>query len=604
EHTIPGEKPVDESKCGFLELPLIGAGTYAGVQFTSLTTGMDASVNGRSIAIAPEEPIHLNYDDTLYLRIPLLPGLFTQWQLAFDLQGADPVVVYRNGSLNIVRGAVTPASPVRLSQTGALRSFSLLRKDNPELREDVHFAIDHEAATLSATIPYYVCLKAMKASFTFEDGAQVSVGEAVQESGSNVQNFYTHPVFTVSDAYGFSKDYRVSVEHYTGLPVLIIDTPDSQAITSKEKWVEGTHIRIDGVGRFDDYESFTDNIKGRGNATWNKFPKKPYNIKLDDKAPLLGMPANKRWSMLANYRDRSRISNKVAYYIGDHLDGLAWTSHSEYVSVILNGEEIGLYQFTEQVRIGPDRVDIDEFEQDESGAYIDLNEETITGGYLMHVDTYYDEPWHFRTSILNLPVEFKNPNENIPDEMMEYIMGYYNRVESLVVAGNWEEVHKLIDLDSFVDFWLAVAVCGCGDNGRPGSDYMYKKRGGLLYAGPLWDFDGCFHDQKMKISNVIWYPYLFKDPLFCEILKAHWEKYHDFFAGIPSYMDAQKVYIAKAEQADANLWLPFIGFDVIHGEEFGTFRDAVERIKTFWVEHQPRVAAAINSAYDATHATP
>jgi len=48
-------------------------------------------------------------------------------------------------------------------------------------------------------------------------------------------------------------------------------------------------IVIDGKGQYKNYEGET-NIRGRGNDSWGQ-PKKPYRLKLVEKAPLFGLPA-------------------------------------------------------------------------------------------------------------------------------------------------------------------------------------------------------------------------------------------------------------------------------------------------------------------------
>ena len=44
-------------------------------------------------------------------------------------------------------------------------------------------------------------------------------------------------------------------------------------------------------------------IRGRGNYTWDWFEKKPYRIKLDKKAPLLGFNKSKHFVLLAHADD-------------------------------------------------------------------------------------------------------------------------------------------------------------------------------------------------------------------------------------------------------------------------------------------------------------
>jgi hypothetical protein len=47
-------------------------------------------------------------------------------------------------------------------------------------------------------------------------------------------------------------------------------------------------------------------IRGRGNSSWEWYPKKPYRIKLDTKHKILGLDKAKSWVLLANYRDTQK----------------------------------------------------------------------------------------------------------------------------------------------------------------------------------------------------------------------------------------------------------------------------------------------------------
>lgn len=65
-------------------------------------------------------------------------------------------------------------------------------------------------------------------------------------------------------------------------------------------------------------------IKGRGNSTWN-YPKKPYQIKLADKADLLetGEAPESTWVLLANYCDETLLHNTLTYALAQDF-GLAF----------------------------------------------------------------------------------------------------------------------------------------------------------------------------------------------------------------------------------------------------------------------------------------
>lgn len=129
-------------------------------------------------------------------------------------------------------------------------------------------------------------------------------------------------------------------------------------------------------------------IRGRGNSTWG-VDKKPYKIKLDKKADLLGMGKNKHWVLLANYYDNSLLRNKITYWLGSQLN-MPFTPKSEPVDVVMNGEYYGSYFLCEHVRVGKTRVNIDDLEANEDAMH-ETQEPFITGGYLLSLEPYGNE---------------------------------------------------------------------------------------------------------------------------------------------------------------------------------------------------------------------
>ena len=95
---------------------------------------------------------------------------------------------------------------------------------------------------------------------------------------------FTRNIFFVTrNDFGGDDSLKVVIHD---LPVLIITTPDSLPIDSKTERKEDCLVKL--VTNNVELNLGTAGIKGRGNSTWVE-PKKPYNIKLDKKAEILGM---------------------------------------------------------------------------------------------------------------------------------------------------------------------------------------------------------------------------------------------------------------------------------------------------------------------------
>ncbi len=401
--------------------------------------------------------------------------------------------------------------------------------------------IDEE--TFQIKLPYETDLKNLHpkfsingASITLKDGGEVETAD------------FSNPVWlSVTAADGAMQDYRVVV-HYSNLPILYITTPSP--IESKDEWTNQCSIEIWNAG--EENGIYADvQMKGRGNTTWG-FSKKPYAIKLDKKEKVLGMPKHKRWVLLANYLDGTYMRNAVAFEIARRLPGLAWTPRGRFVDVVVNGEMQGNYYLCEHIKIDENRVNIAEIAPD------DIAGDAVTGGYIFELDINYDELYKFETSHRNLPVMFKDPDEDIADEQLSYVQNYFNTIEDILYGGNLgdENVFDYIDMDSFIDWWLVHELSFNGEPYWPKSSYMNKDRNGKLMAGPVWDFDyGTFRlNNGIVVADDIWYGELFKKTEFVARVKERWNLYKEDLESVSAFIDETAADISESAAGNRVKW--------------------------------------------------
>lgn len=411
--------------------------------------------------------------------------------------------------------------------------------------------------------------RALKPEFDGNFASIMVKGESMEQTSQGTVDFSNPVTFVAAASDGETQEYTVAIT-FSNLPAVYVNT--TAPIDSKETWVSDNSIRIFNAGEHNgDYSA---SMKGRGNSTWG-FPKKPYAIKLDKKNEILGMPKHKRWCLLANWLDRTNLRNEVSFEIGRRLSGLVWTPSGEFVDLVFNGEMIGNYYLCEQIKVDPNRVDIDEMKP------TDLVEPLITGGYLLEFDKAYDEVNKFRTQLLNLPVNIQSPDEDVlQPAQMEYLENYVNTVESkLVNHAAYSEIAALIDVNSYIDWWLLHELTINWEPNHPKSSYMYKAREGKLFSGPAWDFDyATFRDyvRGWLIKTSIWYNYLFLYPEFVQAVKARWQEHRAVLFTIPDYIDKCAAEISESMQYDCQLWT--IESDV-NGDENLSFEQSIERMK-------------------------
>ena len=336
-----------------------------------------------------------------------------------------------------------------------------------------------------------------------------------------------------------------------GIPVLRlnIDPEEYQKVIESEDHsyrAEGCTIRIDVPEGYESEYGETDPsligtdllleyFRGRGNSTWYG-RKKPFKLKTDKKTDFFGMGKNKHWVLLANALDDTLLKNRVSCYMAQKL-GLPYTPKCIPVEFYVNDDYIGSYTLGQDIRIDETRLDIDELEPS------DTEEPAVTGGYLLALKPYYDDPAEnkFTTS---RGVEFGTENpvfegeEASAPEQKAYISAYVQKTEDAIFGENFCDEEGIsyaeyMDAEAAAKYWWLQEFCVNTDAYNTPSTYLYKERNGKLFWGPLWDFDLAFRKayKKTVFNNsheMIWICHLRQeDPEFVKLLKEIWENEYE-----------------------------------------------------------------------------
>ncbi len=324
-------------------------------------------------------------------------------------------------------------------------------------------------------------------------------------------------------------------------------------------------------------------IKGRGNYSW-KWEKKPYALKFDQKTEVLGMPAHKRWALLANWRDRTLLRNDATFWLAKKAkDEIPYTTNGQFVELEFNGEYRGNYYLCEQIKIDENRVKITELKD---------NPADMSGGFLMEIDSYWDEANKFKSQYFDLRYMFKEPDEDRntilntdPDAPSNYgtaystMKNYINAFEkivktkSAVVDGDGLGLYaNYLDVDSAIMFMLLNELVGNGDFFQtsndevfgPHSTYLYKDKGNSpLFMGPVWDFDYLTFTPKPTFGSFSWkgfdskkyyYYFMCADQQFVDRIQYLWSIYKTDFANLPDYIDEMVKKIGPSQEFDEARW--------------------------------------------------
>lgn len=309
-----------------------------------------------------------------------------------------------------------------------------------------------------------------------------------------------------------------------------------------------------------------EHIKGRGNSSW-QYDKKPYKIKLKNKADLFGMGANKHWVLLANVADLTGIKNKMALDLAHNI-GMKYVPQSVFIDVVMNGEYIGTYLLCEQVRVGKERINISDLDENTETQNATSND-IITGGYLINmessidyqVDNYFETDFRHRTYELVSP-SFKN---GVNEVQRNYIKNYMNDFETALYEEDYcnekgQRYSEFLDVDSFVDYFL-IQYFFCNFDAFSHSTYLYKERNAKACFGPIWDMDFSSIDLSKPDTSFIEYFYIcermLKDP---EVVRKLVDRYKEIRKNITElykdggYIDQKAAELHISQNNDFSKW--------------------------------------------------
>ena len=347
---------------------------------------------------------------------------------------------------------------------------------------------------------------------------------------------------------------------YLNIPVLIINTENSQAVISKTDYVTCT-VSLMYAGDEYDFGDAAAGIRTRGNST-NIYAKKPYRIKFDKKTSLFGMEKNKSWVLLAMYQDYSNIKDYAAFKFADAVGTNVFVPSGKHVEVYMNGKYMGLYLLTDQIDENKGRTNVkSDFSADD---------EAIP--FLVEWDEYAKDEgkegidWF---KIVNsdwtnyFAVKYPEADERYSQTQFDYIQNYIETVNGICRDPDVtrEQFEEYIDLDSFIDYYLIQEFMGQGEINRK-SVFMSKTADGKLVMGPVWDFDwsatgtmvGWLPELEQWFSTTNWFAYMYKVDWFKEELAKRWNEMIPILLDTIDELKEYKEVITPASERNAIYW--------------------------------------------------
>ncbi|MBR3267387.1 MAG: CotH kinase family protein [Oscillospiraceae bacterium] len=281
------------------------------------------------------------------------------------------------------------------------------------------------------------------------------------------------------------------------------------------------------------YSGAIEKFTSHGNSSWDYSKKKPYNIKLPEKANLYGLGKAKKWVLLSNYLDHSMLRNVITTEMSRQA-GVDYTMDNTFVDLFCDGSYRGTYQLYEKIQIQKQRVNITDLEEATEalnakelseygqsgeidyvpGTYkywnIPKNPTDITGGYLLQFQLYNRYKGKAESGFVTTrgqAVQIDGP-EYASKAQVEYIRNFVQELEDAIYSdtgynSKGKHYSDYIDVDSLILGYLIQEISQNVDATYT-SFYLYKdsdtKGDGKLHYGPAWDFDLAFYNFSRGIT--------------------------------------------------------------------------------------------------------
>ncbi len=330
-------------------------------------------------------------------------------------------------------------------------------------------------------------------------------------------------------------------------------------------------------------------IRGR---TSSGFPKSSYNLELRDDdgedldVPLIGFPPESDWVLHGPYTDKTFLRNLLTFALAAEMG--RWQPRTRLTEVFINGQYQGVYLVIEKIKRGDHRVPIS------SDGFIFKREGVGEGtGWTSDAGIVWD--YHYPRAADISPAQ--------EAELQDFVDSF----ESVILGPDFADYPAWIDVGSWVDFAIVNELTRNID-GYKKSSYYYKEAdadGGLLHAGPVWDFniafgnvdycDGWLTEGFVYQTNWCfsypdnytpwWESLLMEDPYFTGEFRCRWDDLRgDVLSqdNIETILDREAARLSDAEPRDHALW-PTLGNDLWPNWYVGeTYEDELEYLRD-WI---------------------
>ena len=242
-------------------------------------------------------------------------------------------------------------------------------------------------------------------------------------------------------------------------------------------------VIVDEEGHLTKDNNVTVNVRGNSTSAGDK---RPYNLKLSANKQVLDLGKNNKWSLLAECFDPTLIRNYLFFDLSKTMK-LDYTPDAEFVRVYMDDLYKGCYLLTERADIAPDRINI----SPAKGEFLFEYQEDREEDDAKYVVT--SSGWRFEIK------DPDDPSENFYAHMKETL----DRFDSAITSLDYGQLTNVIDIDSFAKYCLLNELAKPIDFDY--SSVKFYLKDGLIYAGPVWDYDISSGNYDPDFYSIAWY---------------------------------------------------------------------------------------------------
>ena len=371
---------------------------------------------------------------------------------------------------------------------------------------------------------------------------------------------------------------------YAGIPRIVIETENKSEV---EDIVTEIPAKLQIWGEHAPESEVLDmTIRGRGNSTWD-MPKKSYKLEFSDKQPMLGMPEDRDWALIANYADKTLMKSYLAFRLSASL-GAYYSPRCKFAEVYLNREYLGVYLLTETLKISKNRIRVPEPNKT----------------FLVEIDAKSRKSDHVYLTNLGKALNIHYPKE-LNEHTQDTLVSFVNNFESYVLL---MKQYKNLSLDRWIDineyirhYWIQEFTKNL-DADFYTSVYFTWSTSGRIFMGPVWDFDLAFggHNTEEKrlpsgygIRGHYWNEYLFNDTDFLQKTRDFWDAHKADFLSVLDSIDYYKTILEKPAKNNFKRWdiLQTVN-NLHHPKAYSSYDEAVQDLKKWtakrfmWIDQE------------------